>query len=340
MGRGRTGAWAENVSFRRSVCEGDRETAAAPMPLVSPKEKCAAPSFLRKALTIFLRGGEAPEVNAEALALMDEVDFVSGETKLYGIVGHPIQQVRSPEMVTAEMKNRGWNAILIPFDVLPDDFETTVRQLMRMQNLHGLIFTIPYKQAACAVVSELGAQAKRVGAINAAVRGEKGRWVGDIFDGLGCVAAFHKRGLDFKGRRIMLLGAGGAGRAIAVAVGCQGPSSIRIFDIDERRARALARIVREADPNVSADFGEARADDVDYVINASPVGMLNDPRSPIEVSRISSNVVVFDAIVKPELTPLLSIAQQSGCQIIYGREMMRGQIAKIVDYFETAGRNV
>src|SRR5215469_4754855 len=120
---------------------------------------------------------------------MDEVDYISGETRLFAIVGHPIRQVRSPEMVTAELKSREWNAILVPFDILPQDFETTLPQLMRMPNLDGLIFTIPYKQAACALVSELGLQAVKVGAINAAVRSHDGRWIGDIFDGIGCVEA-------------------------------------------------------------------------------------------------------------------------------------------------------
>src|ERR1700743_1115258 len=98
---------------------------------------------------------------------MDEVDYISGETRLFAIVGHPIQQVGSPEMVTAELKSRGWNAILVPFDILPEDFDSTAPRLMRMPNLEGLIFTIPFKQSACSLVSELGTQAKQVGAINA-----------------------------------------------------------------------------------------------------------------------------------------------------------------------------
>ncbi len=268
---------------------------------------------------------------------MDDVDYVSGETRLFAIVGHPIQQVRSPEMVTAELKRRGWNAILVPFDVVPQDFDTTLPSLMRMPNLDGLIFTIPYKQAACSLVSDLGIQAKQVGAINAAVRSRGGRWVGEIFDGIGCVEAFRRRDLDFEGRRIMLMGAGGAGRAIAVAIAHRGPTSIRIFDIDKQRGEALVQTVAAIDRDIVAQFGEPQLSDVDFVLNASPVGMLNDPRCPIDASRIPDNVVVFDAIVKPENTALLTIAAQRGCSTIFGREMMRGQIAKIVDYFAMEG---
>src|SRR5580704_15400389 len=156
---------------------------------------------------------------------MDEVDYVNGETRVFGIVGHPIAQVRSPEMVTAELVRRGRNAVLIPIDVLPDDFDACLGQLMRVRNLDGLIFTIPYKQAACRLASVLGEQAQRVGAINALARGPGG-WVGEVFDGLGCVEAFRQAGHSFAGQRVMLIGAGGAGRAIAFALAAEGPKSL------------------------------------------------------------------------------------------------------------------
>jgi shikimate dehydrogenase len=264
---------------------------------------------------------------------MDEVDYVNGETRIFAIVGHPIEQVRSPEMVTAELVSRGRNAILIPIDVDPDDFDACLAQLLRVRNLDGLIFTIPYKQAACRLASELGEQARSVGAINALARGRDG-WVGEAFDGLGCVEAFRRAGQSFAGRRVMLIGAGGAGRAIAFAVAAERPKSIRIFDIDADRASRLAESVAEIDPNIDARLGEPTVEAIDILINASPVGMLSDPRMPIAVEKIPAAVVVFDAIVKPELTRLLALAQACGCRTLFGRQMMRGQISKVVDHFD------
>jgi shikimate dehydrogenase len=103
----------------------------------------------------------------------EEVSFVSGRTKLFAIVGHPIEQVRSPEMVTAELQRRGHEAILIPIHVLPQDFDTVMPNLMKVENLFGLIFTIPYKALGMSLASEIGLQASVVGAANARRAGRK-----------------------------------------------------------------------------------------------------------------------------------------------------------------------
>jgi shikimate dehydrogenase len=263
----------------------------------------------------------------------DEVDYVSGRTRVYGIVGHPIEQVRSPEMFTAEFRRRGRDAILVPMHVLPDDFDSVLPQLVRMQNLGGLVFTIPYKARACALAEVLGAQAQVVGAINALVKGATGRWQAEIFDGLGCVEAFRRRAIPFAGKRVMLLGAGGAGSAIAVAVAHERPATLRIFDVDAGRATALAAKVARAHPGVAVTAGAATTTDIDMLLNASPVGMLGDARLPLQVDTLPRELVVFDAIVKPERTPLLALAEDCGCTIVQGREMMRGQISRMVDFF-------
>ena len=80
--------------------------------------------------------------------------------------------------------------------------------------------------------------------------------------------------------------------------------------------------------------GEPTVEGMDILLNASPVGMLSDPRMPIEATRLPAELIVFDAIVKPEQTKLLTLAVDSGCRTVMGREMMRGQISKIVDFFE------
>ena len=136
----------------------------------------------------------------------DEVSFVSGRSRLYGIVGDPITQVRSPEMVTAEFVRRGHHGIFVPFHVEPDDFEVSTRALLRMPNLDGLVFTIPYKQRAMALATRIEPNAQTVGAINALARDGNEGWKGEIFDGLGCIEGFRRRGINFSGKRVTLTG--------------------------------------------------------------------------------------------------------------------------------------
>ena len=262
----------------------------------------------------------------------DQVDYISGRTRLFGIVGHPIEQVRSPEMFTAEFRRRALDAILVPLHVLPDDFEALLPQLLRLSNLDGVIFTIPYKLRACALADRLGEQARIVGAINALGR-RPGGWRGDMFDGIGCVDAFRRRGIPLIGRHALLLGAGGAGSAIGVALASERPASLRVYDVDATRAEALAARIGGAFPGLTVSAGAPQLDGSDILLNATPSGMLDDARLPIAITSLPRAMTVFDAIVKPETTPLLALAERCGCTTVRGREMMRGQIARIVDFF-------
>ncbi len=267
------------------------------------------------------------------MSQIEEVTYVNGKTQIYGIIGDPIEQVRSPEMFTTIFAARGVNAIMLPVHVRPADFDQVVANLKKIPNLGGLVFTIPYKGRACAFADELGNHAKVAGVINCLGRGADGVWRGDIFDGLGCVEAFRRRGQSFKGKSVMLIGAGGAGSAIAVAIAYEGPRAIRLFDLDTAKAEALATRIRSVDKSIAVEIGAVRLDGIDILMNASPVGMLTDARLPFEVSSLPKSLIVFDAIVKPERTPLIQLAEKCGCLTVFGRDMMNGQVSTMVDFF-------
>ncbi len=264
---------------------------------------------------------------------MEEVSFINGKTRLYGIVGDPIEQVRSPEMVTYEMHSRHINAVLLPIHIRVDEFDTVIPHILSIHNLDGLIFTIPFKTRARKLAQFVGPQAQAVDAINALARRPDGQWAGEIFDGLGCVEGFRRRGYNLKDKSVMLIGLGGAGSAICAAIAAEQPRAMRIFDLDAARGERMATAVRQISPETQVVVGTPTVQDMDVLFNASPVGMLGDPRLPIEVDSFPAELIVFDAIVKPEQTPLLALAESCGCPIVRGREMMRGQISKLVDYF-------
>ena len=268
----------------------------------------------------------------------DEVDYVSGRTRLYGIVGHPIQQVRSPEMFTAAFRARGMDAVLVPLHVAPADFDTALAGLLAVRNLDGLIFTIPYKARALALASTLGREARAVGAINALARHDDG-WKGEIFDGIGCVVALQRASVEIAGKRLMLLGAGGAGSAVGVAIAHQQPAFMRLHDLDPARAVALRDRIRRVSPETNVEIAAPRVDDVHLLLNVTPSGMLDDGRLPFEASSLPRELVVFDAVVMPEETPLLALARRCGCAVVPGRAMLRGQIDRMVDYFTGTGQH-
>jgi len=257
----------------------------------------------------------------------DQVDYVSGKTRVFGIVGDPIEQVRSPEMITAEMTRRGHDAVLVPMHVLPADFDDVLPRILRLRNLGGLVFTIPYKARATMLADELGPQARTLGVINALGRGRDGRWRGDIFDGLGCVEAFRRRGIALAGKRVMLVGAGGAGSAIAAAVAAEQPASLSIFDVDPARASALARKVgatHAAAPSV---------DDVDVLLNATPVGMTGYPGLPLPVRLVQKHHFVADVIYTPIDTKFVLAAQKKGCRTMNGGGMCVHQAVDAFRHF-------
>jgi shikimate dehydrogenase len=94
--------------------------------------------------------------------------------------------------------------------------------------------------------------------------------------------------------------------------------------------------VRAVSPDTTVEIAAPAVEDVDVLLNATPIGMLDDVRLPLDVARLSQRLVVFDAIVKPERTPLIQLAEANGCTTVYGREMMRGQIERMVQFFTQA----
>jgi shikimate dehydrogenase len=268
----------------------------------------------------------------EAPERAGSVDFVSGRTRLYGIVGHPIEQVRSPETLTYELRKRGLDAILLPIHIEPDAFDEVFPQLLRIANLDGLVITVPHKPGAVRHVARTGPLGEISRSISVIGRTRDDHWVGEMFDGVGCVASILRRGVGISGSRVMLYGAGGAGAAIAVELARHAPASLTIFDPNHTKLTHLIEGLRQAYPAVTISGGEAGLSSIDLLVNASPVGMLDESLAPISASQIPSNVVVMDAIMKPDRTKLLRIAEESGCLTVYGREMLDSQIARACDF--------
>lgn len=250
---------------------------------------------------------------------------ISGATRLYVLLGDPLDKARSPEHYNAVFAARGIDAVLVPMVVAPAGFDALVRTLKTVRNLDGLIVTMPHKQAVLAHLDRLGETARRVGAANVARREADGRWFGDMYDGPGFVGGLRARGIEPAGRRVYMLGCGGVARAMAIALAEAGVAALRLHDLDARRAAALVETLRAQYPRLACESGSADPAGFDLVVNATPLGMKPEDALPFDVGRLDASTAVADVTTKPEITPLLAAARARGCPIATGRDMFEAQ---------------
>jgi shikimate dehydrogenase len=258
---------------------------------------------------------------------------ITGATRVYAILGDPVAQVGSPAAFNGLFAARGIDAAMVALQVPAAELARVFAGLREIRSLDGLVFTIPHKIAMAGLVDELGPNGRLVGAINAARHDADGRWVGDIFDGKGCVNALLASGRELGGRTVLQVGAGGVGRAIAFAFADAGIARLTVNDLDAARARDLARAVTAAFPEVTAETGPARVRGHDTVVNCTPLGMAPGDPPPVPAEDLAPGMLVVDVIVLDQPTPLLAAAEARGCLTQTGRQMLDGQVAEIARFF-------
>jgi len=253
-----------------------------------------------------------------------QIAEVTGRTRVLVLVGDPIHAAKSPQLFNPLFVAQGRDAICIPMQVPADGLETFVAGMRRAANLDGLLVTMPHKTRMLEFVDELHPSARAVGAVNV-VRNVHGRWTGAMFDGWGCVLGMRWEGNDPRGRRVFLVGAGGAGSAIALAVAEAGAIALTIFDIHEARGQALANAVGALVPSCETRFGNPDLKGHDIVINATPLGMRAGDAYPVDPMLLPVGSTVVDVITQPDPTPLCHAALSRGCRVQSGRAMHEGQ---------------
>jgi shikimate dehydrogenase len=239
-------------------------------------------------------------------------------------VGDPLTTAKSPELLNRLFIEQRADAVCVPFRVEADALLAFVTGARVMKNLAGVLVTMPHKQRMMAFVDDLHPTARQVGALNVIRCDENGRWVGAIFDGLGCVLGMQWEGNHPANKSVLLIGAGGAGRAIAFAVGSAGARSLAIFDVDEGRAKDLAESVAAA-TGCPTRVGAPDPHGHEIVINATPLGMKADDPMPVDANRLEPGTIVVDIINSPDPTALCRAARARGCRTQSGRPMHEGQ---------------
>lgn len=261
--------------------------------------------------------------------------LISGKTRLLAILGDPIRSVKSPQTWNPRLAALGHDAVLVPLHVPAAAFDEVIGPLLQLANLDGLVLTMPFKERVIPHLAAISRRARQVGAVNAARRGPDGRWIGDMFDGVGLVGAVRSLGVDPAGQTVGLIGAGGAGAAIAFAMADAGARSLRVMDMDGARAERL--VARVAETGCPARAGAFDAADVQILVNATPVGMSESDGPPIDLAGLTAATTVIDIVTRPG-TALLRQAEAQGCRFAGGGAMVVAQTEAIIDFFGFGSR--
>lgn len=256
---------------------------------------------------------------------------LNGATRVHFIVGDPIAQVKSPAGVSQAFQQRGRNAFVMPAHVVPADLATWVAGVSLARNVDGIIVTVPHKFAChdlCATTSE---RAGFLRTVNTMRRNADGGWHGDMFDGLAMVEAMRAKGLLPQGKRALLVGAGGAGSAIAHALVLAGVSALAIHDEDaQRRSTLITRLASLGRCPITG--GTPDPTGFDLVVNATPAGMRAGDPLPLEVTQLTPAMFVGCVITQPTVTPLIEAARARGCGTVTGSEMFAQVRDLMVDF--------
>jgi len=261
---------------------------------------------------------------------------INGETRIYGIIGNPIAQVRSPETFTAAFVAAGVNAVMLPIQILPENFELCVKGLMALGNLDGLLVTVPYKPRMVAFADRLGDTARCIGALNALRREADGTWTGDMFDGAGFIVGAQRKGHVLAGRRVAQFGAGGAGSAIACGLVAAGVESLAIIDPNAKQAESLVAALRGTFPNCKVCTASAVPAGSTMIVNASTVGMRPGDGLPGDIGALTAGTLIGDVINTDAKTPMIELALRYGCPYVAGRDMHAGQGEALLAFFAAA----
>ena len=269
------------------------------------------------------------------------------EFKLYGIFGHPLSHTLSPAMHEAAFHKLGIDANYIVLDLIPTAFKKLMRKSSKL-SLSGFNVTVPYKETVMLYLDSVRPEARAIGAVNTVFKQGK-RWTGTNTDMEGfLMALMTDGGFRPSGKRAVILGAGGAARAVAYGLSREGVREILIADCFPEKARKIAddmgrlfkrvgyRAVLAGTPEVKEALQKA-----DVIINATPLGL--KPKDPMVIPeawipRVSAKAsrgakFFMDLIYNPAATPFLKTAKKKGHKTLNGLGMLLYQGAKALEYW-------
>jgi shikimate dehydrogenase len=258
---------------------------------------------------------------------------INGSTQLIAHIGYPMHTFKSPMIYNPYFASAGVNAVVVPMGCQTPDYPVFLKSVFSLTNICGALITMPHKVVTVGLLDEVTATVRVAGACNAVKKLSDGRLVGDMFDGAGFVRGVQRKGFDLAGKRVLVVGSGGVGCAIAASLAGAGIAAISLFDVNTASAEALGERLKQNYPQIDVRTGSNDPADHDLVVNATPMGMNEGDPLPMDVSRISPDAFVGEVVMKTEMTAFLQAAKNRGCRVQVGSDMLFEQIPAYLEYF-------
>jgi shikimate dehydrogenase len=258
---------------------------------------------------------------------------INGITQLIAHIGFPTHTFKSPMIYNPYFASAGINAVVVPMGCQTPGYPVFLKSVFGLTNMCGALITMPHKVVTVDLLDEVTATVRVAGACNAVKKLADGRLVGDMFDGAGFVRGVQRKGFDLTGKRVLVVGSGGVGCAIAASLAGTGIAAISLFDVNTASAKALGQRLKQNYPQIDVRAGSNDPVDHDLVVNATPMGMNEGDALPMDVSRISPDAFVGEVVMKTEMTAFLQAAQNRGCRVQVGSDMLFEQIPAYLEYF-------
>ncbi len=251
--------------------------------------------------------------------------MISGKTRLYGIFGYPVEHTFSPGMHNAAFQKLRMDACYVPFGVRPDDLGEAAKALIPL-GLCGLNVTVPHKEKIIAYLDELSEEARLIGAVNT-IEMKDGKLIGHNTDGRGFLRSLRDNaGFNPKGKKILIIGSGGAARAVGFSLALAGAKKIMLSDLDAKKADKLATDIREKTgrdvESIDGASLAAYSAKADCLINATPLGLKKTDPLPLAADHIRKNHLVCDLVYNPVETGFLKAAKARGAKRLPGIGML------------------
>ncbi len=245
---------------------------------------------------------------------------ITGKTKIAGLFGWPVEHTLSPYMQNAAFLHCDLDYCYVPFPVSPGRLENAI-EAIRSLNLCGVNLTIPHKEASLPFLDVADEEALAIGAVNT-ITNTDDILTGHNTDGRGFAAALQEQGIIVEGCRVLIIGAGGASRAIGYYLS-RTAKSLHIYNRTHEKAVALASFLSRISGNTDIVQDLSSLSEYDIIINATSLGMKEDDPLPLDVNLLRPFQTVCDLIYRK--TPLLRKVEQKGCRTIDGLGMLLWQ---------------